>query len=80
MERSVMNDLIKWKNKNNRKPLMILGVRQCGKTYIAKKFGEEQFDNVAYFNFEGNEALNSVFEYDMDVKRIVHELSTVISS
>ena len=80
MERSVMNDLIKWKNKKNRKPLMLLGVRQCGKTYIAKKFGEEQFDNVAYFNFEGNEALNSVFEYDMDVKRIVHELSTVISS
>ena len=46
MERSVMNDLIKWKNKKNRKPLMLLGVRQCGKTYIAKKFGEEQLKEM----------------------------------
>ena len=80
MERTIMSDLIKWKNKKKRKPLMLLGVRQCGKTYIAKEFGEEQFENVAYFNFEGNEALNSVFDYNFDVKRIINELGTVVSS
>ena len=80
MERSIMNDLIKWKNKKNHKPLMLLGVRQCGKTYIVKQFGAEQFENVAYFNFEGNEALNSVFDYDFNVNRIINELGTVVSN
>lgn len=58
---------------------MLLGVRQCGKTYIAKKFGEEHFENVAYFNFEGNEALSSLFDYNLDVNRIINELSSVVS-
>lgn len=79
MERSVMQDLIRWKNKSRRKPLMLLGVRQCGKTYIAKSFGEEQFEQVAYFNFEGNDALSSVFEYNLDVRRIVRELEIIAS-
>jgi len=73
-----MQELIRWKNKQNRKPLMLLGVRQCGKTYIAKQFGHEQFENVAYLNFEGNAALNSVFEYNLDVKRILNELEAVV--
>lgn len=77
MERSVMQELIRWKNKRNRKPLMLLGVRQCGKTFIAKQFGREQFENVAYLNFEGNVALNSIFEYNLDVKRILNELETI---
>ncbi|MCR4847129.1 MAG: AAA family ATPase [Eubacterium sp.] len=80
MERNVMADLVKWKNKKKRKPLMLLGVRQCGKTFIAKKFGEEQFENVAYFNFEGNAALDSVFGYNFDVKRIVDELELAASN
>lgn len=79
MDRLVMNDLVEWKNKSNRKPLMLLGVRQCGKTYIAKKFGEEHFDSVAYFNFEGNEALSSLFDYNLDVNRIINELNSVTS-
>ena len=74
-----MKDLIKWKNKKKHKPLMLLGVRQCGKTYIVKQFGKEQFENVAYFNFEENEALNSIFDFNLDVKRIVDELGTVAS-
>lgn len=80
MDRTVMSDLIKWKNKKKHKPLMLLGVRQCGKTYIARRFGEEQFENVAYFNFEGNAALNSIFDYDLDVRRIVNELGSVASN
>ena len=79
MDRAVMKDLIKWKNKKKRKPLMILGVRQCGKTYIVKQFGKEQFENVAYFNFEENEALNSIFDFNLDVNRIMNELGTVAS-
>ena len=79
MKRTVMNDLIKWKNKEKRKPLMLLGVRQCGKTFIVRQFGREQFDNVAYFNFERNAALNSIFDYDFDVRRIIDELGTVVS-
>ena len=79
MDRSIMKDLIKWKDKKKRKPLMLLGVRQCGKTYIVKQFGKEQFESVAYFNFEGNEALNSIFDYNLDVNRIINELGTVAS-
>ena len=55
MERLIMNDLLKWKNKPSRKPLLFTGVRQCGKTYILKEFGSRYFEDVAYFNFEENE-------------------------
>ena len=79
MDRLIMKDLIKWKDKKKRKPLMLLGVRQCGKTYIVKQFGKEQFESVAYFNFEENEALNSIFDYNLDVNRIINELGTVAS-
>ena len=78
MERSGINQLIEWKNKKNRKPLIVKGVRQCGKTYLIKKFGQSQFESMAYFNFEGNKALKSIFDYDFDVKRILDELSTVV--
>ena len=54
MERIIMNDLLKWRNKKKHKPLLLLGVRQCGKTYTAKEFGETHFEDVAYFNFKGN--------------------------
>ena len=48
MKRSMMSELVKWKDKKNRKPLLLTGVRQCGKTYIAKQFGEEYFESVSY--------------------------------
>ena len=66
MDRSIMKDLIKWKDKKKHKPLMLLGVRQCGKTYIVKQFGKEQFENVAYFNFEENEAEKINLQGTMD--------------
>lgn len=78
MERKGINQLIEWKNKKNRKPLLVNGVRQCGKTYLIKKFGQSQFESMAYFNFDGNKALKSIFDYDFDVKRILDELSTVV--
>ena len=78
MKRNIINQFIEWKNKKNRKPLLVLGVRQCGKTYLIKEFGRREFEDTAYFNFDGNKGLQSVFDYDFDTKRIVGELSSVI--
>lgn len=75
MKRLVFNQLTEWKNKAKRKPLVVTGARQCGKTYAIKEFGTQEFKNLAYFNFEGNEALKSIFDYDLNVKRIVEELA-----
>ena len=74
MERMALEQLKKWKNKKVRKPLLVTGVRQCGKTWLIKEFGQNEFQDMAYFNFEGNSALQSVFEYDFDTDRILDEL------
>ena len=78
MERSYIDKLNKWKNNKNRKPLLVTGVRQCGKTYLLDIFGKREFKEVAYFNFDGNEGLKSLFEYDFDVERIIDELGSII--
>ena len=78
LERDIMKQLVEWKNAEDRKPLLLTGVRQCGKTYVCKAFGEQYFEDVAYFYFEGNKGLSSVFEYDFDVDRIIDELGNVI--
>ena len=70
--------LLEWKDSADRKPLLLTGVRQCGKTYVCKDFGDKYFEDVAYFYFEGNKGLNSVFDYDFDVNRIIDELGNVI--
>ena len=77
MFREIMNDLIKWKEKTRRKPLLITGVRQCGKTYTILEFAKEQFKNYVYINFEEVETISAVFDYDFDVKRIISELEHV---
>lgn len=64
MERILLADLINWKEKAHRKPLVLKGVRQCGKTYLLKEFGKRCYENVAYFNFEEMGTLNTVFEKD----------------
>lgn len=74
MKRTLTEALLSWKNDPEKKPLIIKGVRQCGKTYLLKEFGKEYYDDVAYFNFEENEALGKVFENDFDVKRILFDL------
>ncbi len=74
MYREVTEKLIEWKNKANRKPLLMTGVRQCGKTYIIKEFAQENFKNFIYINFEESEKLSAIFDYDYDVNRIIHEL------
>ena len=74
MERTLIGELVEWKNKPSRKPLILKGVRQCGKTYLLKDFGKRYYEETAYFNFEETEALKSVFEKDYDTKRILFEL------
>lgn len=78
MERDIMKQLVAWKDLADRKPLLLTGVRQCGKTYVCKEFGRQCFEDVAYFYFEGNKSLASVFEYDFDVDRIIDELGNVV--
>jgi len=74
LKRLIMNELVKWKSRRDRKPLILKGVRQCGKTYLLTQFGREYYDGIAYFNFEGNPALAERFEQDLDPRRILMEL------
>ncbi len=74
MYREITQDLIKWKGNPRRKPLLLSGVRQCGKTYIVRELAKEYFESFVYVNFEENENISAIFDYDFDVKRIVSEL------
>ena len=74
MYREISQKLIEWKNSQRRKPLMLLGVRQSGKTYELKKLGREQFENTCYINFEASSMYSAIFDFDYDIKRIIHEL------
>lgn len=75
MERLLYEKLLAWKHKADRKPLILKGARQVGKTWLIKKFGSEQFPHFIYFNFEGNKRLASIFSGDLNVKRIIRALS-----
>ena len=74
MKRFVFDKLYLWKDSPYRKPLILLGVRQVGKTWILKEFGKENYDNVAYFNFDENEEYKEFFETTKDVNRILQNL------
>lgn len=78
MKRFIMKKLIDWKNSKDRKPLILKGARQVGKTYILKEFGENNYDNVAYFNFDHDDGLENLFLNTKDPKRIIEQLSLVI--
>ena len=77
MYRQIMKDLINWKNDKNRKPLILRGARQVGKTYIIKQFGKENYEGVAYFNFDHDTQLYNIFENTKDPVRILEQLSFV---
>ena len=78
MKRSIKKELIRWKDEPRRKPLLITGVRQCGKTYVMKEFAEEYFEKVAYINFERETRVRELFDYDLDPRRIVRELGSLL--
>ena len=77
MYRKIMEKLIEWKNDKDRKPLILRGARQVGKTYIIKQFGEENYEGVAYFNFDHDTELYNMFENTKDPLRILEQLSFV---
>ena len=74
MERLILNKLLAWKNSPYRKPLILKGVRQVGKTWILKEFGRRYYENTAYFNFDENEEYKQFFETTKDVDRILQNL------
>jgi hypothetical protein len=74
MKRKIFKNLVAWKNKSGRKPLIIKGARQVGKTYILKEFGKKEFTKYHYFNLEQDESLKSIFAKDLDPKRIIQEM------
>lgn len=71
MERELMNQLVQWKNDSNRKPLVLKGCRQTGKTWLMKEFGKRYFKHVAYINFDHNPRMQAVFQMDYDISRIL---------
>ncbi|MBP3518921.1 MAG: ATP-binding protein [Parabacteroides sp.] len=71
IERDIISALAAWKQRSERKPLIIQGARQIGKTWIMRKFGEEYFDFVAYFNFDASEELCREFEHTKNPGRLV---------
>ena len=74
MEREIIKDLIKWKNSKNRKPLIVHGARQVGKTYIIKQFGKKNYDNLIYVNFETNKEFSSLIEENISAEYIINKL------
>lgn len=74
MRRHIIHQLIQWKNSPQRKPLLLTGVRQCGKTHILKELGNAQFDDMCYINFESNQNYAMIFDYDFNVERIIKEI------
>ena len=74
MQRSALKRLLKWKVSASRKPLIIRGIRQVGKTWLMKEFGEKEYEQCAYINFESNKLLKDIFVQDYDIKRILKAL------
>lgn len=74
MRRFITKELLDWKNSPYRKPLIVKGVRQVGKTWILKEFGRQHYENVAYFNFDENEEYRQFFSLSKDVNRLLQNL------
>ena len=77
MYRKILEDLIKWKKDKNKKPLIIRGARQVGKTYIIKEFGRKNYEGVAYFNFDHDTELYNLFENTKNPSRILEQLAFI---
>ena len=78
MERILLKSLLTWQHSQHRKPLILQGARQVGKTWILKFFGKTYFDQTVYINFESSVRLQKIFQTDFDISRIlaVFEIET----
>jgi predicted AAA+ superfamily ATPase len=74
MERMLMQDLIAWKDNPDKKPLVIQGVRQCGKTFLIEDFGKRYYSDVIHYRFDKDIKIKEFFEQDLDPKRIIKDL------
>lgn len=74
MYRNQIEKLIEWKNNINKKPLIIRGARQVGKTWLMKEFGEKYYKNIAYINFDRNTRMQQLFSEDMNIERLIQGL------
>jgi len=74
MYRIAMEQLLKWKSNTRRKPLIIEGARQVGKTWLMKEFGKQAYDSTVYINFDSNSQMSALFAADLDVKRLIFGL------
>ena len=77
MHRNITNELLKWKNSSRRQPLILLGARQVGKTYVLKHFGKKYYRNVAYVSCDNNELVKDLFAEDYNIERIILNLSAI---
>lgn len=75
MERTAMQDLIEWKSRYKRKPMIVHGARQVGKTWLIKEFGRRHFERTAYVSFYDNEPLHAVFNGSLDPERLLEAVS-----
>lgn len=71
MERYLLEEMRLWKSNINRKPLIIQGARQVGKTWLMKEFGKQEFEQVVYLNFESSTRLRDLFNQDFSIDRII---------
>ena len=77
MKRNAIQDLIAWKDSEDRKPMVLKGARQVGKTWLMKEFGQNFYDSYAYFNFDEEDELNSIFQANKNPHRIIELLSLI---
>ncbi|MFB2020753.1 ATP-binding protein [Pseudoflavonifractor sp. P01025] len=77
MKRNAMRDLVQWKESEDRKPMVLKGARQVGKTWLMKEFGRNYYQNYVYFNFDEEDELKSIFEKNKNPQRIIELLSMV---
>lgn len=75
IERTIIEQLRLWKNQSDRKPLLLFGARQIGKTWALKHFGETDFERLAYFSFDEDTSLGDIFRTTKDPQRIIEQLS-----
>lgn len=75
MKRYAIDDLVRWKESHRRKPLIVEGARQVGKTWLVKEFAAQHYKNIAYVNFENEAFLRNIFETDYNVSRLLNALS-----
>ena len=75
MKRKIYQSLLKWKSSPDRKPLILEGARQVGKTFILKEFGQNEYDNLIYINCHNNEFASTLFQQDFDMERILRAIS-----